>query len=496
MGRLVGGAKARAITEPLPTKGLPRDPAERMIRWVERFIVVPRGFGARKPMRLAPFQKALIRDTFTPGIRSALWSMPRGQGKTTFSAALALHALFDDTVHDPEVLAVASDERTATILLDTARRMVELNPLLADRVVPYKDRLVCPMTSGVLRALPSTESALHGWNPSYLSLDELHLCDEPTWAACLTAVGKRDKSVLLAISTPGSNRDSVMYRLVEHGREGLDPTFHFREFAAPAGCAVDDEAAWKIANPAIGAGFLSADGLRATLKTTTESRFRQLRLGQWTDGAENGWVGYDQWMGLAKPGEVIPDGAPVVLSFDGSVRSDATCLMATTIPQSDDDRPFVQVIGIWARDKLRDDWEVPRDEVDETVRKAFAQYDVVELCADPYFWQAELQRWGAEFPGRVLEFPTNQPQRMAKATDAALAVILSDRIAHNGDPMLAVHVSNVRLRETPSGPVPVKESKNSEHKIDAAICMILGVARALHHETHYRPQPLGGFWAL
>ena len=55
-----------------------------------------------------------------------------------------------------------------------------------------------------------------------------------------------------------------MRRLVDHGREGGDPSFFFREFAAPPGSAVDDEQAWAIANPALD-DFLHRDALRATL---------------------------------------------------------------------------------------------------------------------------------------------------------------------------------------------------------------------------------------
>jgi hypothetical protein len=40
-----------------------------------------------------------------------------------------------------------------------------------------------------------------------------------------------------------------MRRLVDHGREQNDPSFYFAEFAAPAGCRVDDEGAWGSRQP-------------------------------------------------------------------------------------------------------------------------------------------------------------------------------------------------------------------------------------------------------
>jgi hypothetical protein len=89
----------------------------------------------------------------------------------------------------------------------------------------------------------------------------------------------------LAISTPAASTESVMWKLREHGLDGGDSSFYFREFAAPAGCDVDDEHAWAEANPALD-DFLHRDALRATLRTSRESSFRRFRLGQWVDQVE------------------------------------------------------------------------------------------------------------------------------------------------------------------------------------------------------------------
>ena len=43
-----------------------------------------------------------------------------------------------------EVLVVAQDQRQANITLRYAKRMVELNPVLAERVQVYADRLYLP----------------------------------------------------------------------------------------------------------------------------------------------------------------------------------------------------------------------------------------------------------------------------------------------------------------------------------------------------------------
>lgn len=494
MARLKSGTKSRAVMDPLPSAALGRAGTPlRVVKWIERWCVVPRGFGARQPLRLAKFQKDIIRQAFgDPSIRSTVVSIARGNGKSGLAAALALWALFD--TDDAEVLLVAADERQALRLLDTCRRMVELQPDLADRVVQYQDRIVCPGNGGVLRALPSKEQALHGWNPSLLILDELHLCTEETWTACQTAAGKRERSQLLAISTPAASRESVMWRLVETARAGLDPALRLVEFAAPAGCDLADEKAWKIANPALGAGFLAVDGIRSSLTTTRPAQFRRLRLGQWSD-SDDQWIAYDQWIRLTNTDRVVFPGERLVLGWDGSVRNDQSVLAACTVPQNGE-APYLFIAGIWARNKLDPNWQVPRDEVDAVVREMMQHYDVAALVADPYFWQSELQRWQADF-GNVIEFPTASPQRMAKAADTFYAAVTAEQLQHDGNETLALHVANATTRETPHGAIPVKHAKNSAQKIDALIASILAHQYAVQLMNEPKQAPVfGGLIAL
>ncbi len=66
------------------------------------------------------------------------------------------------------------------------------------------------------------------------------------------------------------------------------PSFYFRQFAAPAGRAVEDEAAWAIANRVLD-DFLRRDALRVTLPPKLgEAAFRRYQLGQWV-GHDDAW---------------------------------------------------------------------------------------------------------------------------------------------------------------------------------------------------------------
>jgi phage terminase large subunit-like protein len=185
---------------------------------------------------------------------------------------------------------------------------------------------------------------------------------EDVYEAVVARAGKREQSLVLAISTPprDGNTDTVMWRLVEHGREGGDPSFYFTEFAAPDGCDVDDEDAWHTANPALG-DFLHIDALRSTRKTMRESTFRAWRLGQWPQIIDNAWLPPGAWAACSVASGVAPEHAEVVLGFDGSFSGDCTALVAVTIG----DRPHVELVNLWEAPEGARDWRVPVLEVEQ-----------------------------------------------------------------------------------------------------------------------------------
>lgn len=468
------GPKGSVKAKPLTFARYPAGRAARRERFIAEHLVVPKGVGAREPFTLRPFQREIVRGAFAPGVRSALVSLPRANGKTALAAALALAEMFVGP-DSAEVLCVASDMRQAQILLRMARRMVELNPVLEERVQVYADRLVLPENDAVLLPLPAEPGALHGHDPSLLVVDELHVVTEAVWEAVTSVSGKRPESLTLAISTPASSPDSVMWRLVEHGRGGDDPAFYLKEFAAPEGCAVGDRKAWRVANPALSCRtpFLSEDGLAAALKTIREPVFRQLRLGQWVTGVD-AWLPFGAWDDCAGD-QVVGSRDRVVLAFDGSASGDSTALVGCTLGG------HLWVEGLWenAGDPR---WRVPRADVDVAVQMAFQKYDVVELAADPWGWRSEIESWAKRHgETRVVEWNTAHAARMAPATDRLYQAVVTQAVSHDGDPRLAAHVAHCVAKSTPMGDLVSKDKRGSPRKIDAAVAAIVAFDRAAFH---------------
>jgi phage terminase large subunit-like protein len=463
------GPKGTMSAPPLDLRRLPKRGGARCIAFCERYITVPKGTGAKHRLKLRPWQKSIVRGVLDePRPRQALVSIPAGNGKSTLAAAIGLYGLLGDGVEGAQVLVVASDERQARIIFRTAKRMVELDKDLSARVQIFADHLLEPRTDSIFMALPADPGSLQGWDPSMALVDELHVVTDDTFEAMAARAGKRDRSLLLAISTPPkAGDDGVMRRLVDHGREGHDPSFYFTEFAAPAGCAVDDEAAWAVANPALD-DFLHRDALRATLPPKMrENAFRRYRLGQWV-GVDDAWLPDGAWAACTDATRVIADGAEVVLSFDGSFNGDTTVLTVATVDQ----RPHVDLVELWDAAGA----QVPIVDVEEAIRQACRRWRVLEIAADPFRWARSLQLLDGEgLP--ILEYPQS-PGRMTPATARFYEAVINGQLTHSGDSRLARHVGNAVLREDARGARLAKERKDSPRRIDAAVAAVMAHDRA------------------
>lgn len=473
------GPKAATADAPLDLSMLPEKRDYRRVdAFAKEFLKVPKGTGAGEPFKLRGWQKNEIVKSMLPPTgkrpRQGLVSMPRGNGKSGLAAVLGLYALLADDVEGAQVLIVASDERQARIVFNAARRMVEVEPRLLEHVQIFRDRLYVPATDSMLMPLPAEPAALQGFDPTLTIVDELHVVTEPVWDAMALAAGKRPESLTLAISTPADNVDSVMWRLVEYGRNNPDDkSFRLIEYATPMEYAVDDPEGWKIGNPALD-DFLHRDAVSATLKTTREEPFRRYRLGQWV-GSANSWIPWGVFEKRADPERGQPEqGTKVCLGFDGSASGDSTALVGCTL----DGHIFVVAAWEAPADDLR--WRVPRNEVTQMVASAFEQWDVIELAADPWGWRSELEEWEAAHKN-VVQWNTAHAQRMAPATDRLYAAVMDETMTFDGDPRLVEHINNCVPKATALGDLVHKDKRNSTRKIDLAVAAIVAFDRAAWH---------------
>ncbi|GAA4294675.1 hypothetical protein GCM10023161_44390 [Mycobacterium paraffinicum] len=456
---------------------------------------MPKGTGARTPMRLRDWQQDLVGSVLDadPQPRTAAWMLPRGQGKTSLLAAWGLYELFCGG-EGAMVCVVATDERQAGLCFNIARRMSELDGELAARVQVFKERLVIPGRDAQFHVLPAEPKRLEGLDYSLAILDEAGVANRDSYEVLTLAQGKRERSTLVAIGTPGPNlEDQVLLDLRQYAAEHPEDTsLVWREFSAagfedhPVDCAH----CWELANPALD-DFLHRDALHALLPPKTrESTFRRARLCQLAADTEGKFLPGEVW-GSLSTGKGVPDRTEVVIALDGSFSDDTTALLVGTVAAE----PHFDVIRVWERPQRKDtDYRVPVADVEDAIRAACRRWQVVEIIADPFRWTRTLQALESEnLP--VVEFP-HSPSRLTAATTDLYSAAINGRLTHSGDPKLAAHVANAVIVEDARGMRLSKQSRSrTAPKIDLAACLVMAHSRATWRATHKKRRKTRSFAA-
>ena len=70
---------------------------------------------------------------------------------------------------------------------------------------------------------------------------------------------------------------------------------------------------------------------------------------------------------------------------------------------------------------------------------------------------------------------------MSPPTKELMNLVLDQRIAHGGNPVLRWMIDNVTIRSDPAGNIKADKEKSTE-KIDGAIATIMALDRAIRHE--------------
>lgn len=466
---------------PLPFRPRTSVESERFAKFCEKFLKVPKGTGARGPFRPRDWQLEIAADVLDSGARTVGIMLPRGQGKTTLNAAIALYIFFT-WGEAANVVCVAVDERQAGLLFGAARRMVELDEELSSRCYVYTDKLVLPLTDSTFQVLPASPASLEGLDYVACFVDEAGVVRRDVFEVVQLAQGKRERSVLVAMGTPGPDpNDQVLVDLRNYAEDHPeDPSLVWREYSA-AGFedhGVDCEHCWSLANPALD-DFLHRDALVALLPPKTrEATFRRARLCQFATDTDGQFLPAGCWESLST-GEPVPDGADVVVALDGSFSDDTTALLVATVSQD----PHFDKVKVWQRPPGDENYRIPVAEVEQEIREACKRWHVVEIIADPFRWTRTLQALEAEkLP--VVEFP-HSPARLTAATGDLYAAALNGRLTHSGDSTLAAHVGAAVIVEDSRGIRLSKASRSRKaRKVDLAACLVMAHSRATWRATH------------
>ena len=301
---------------------------------------------------------------------------------------------------------------------------------------------------------------------------------------------KRLDSFLLAITTAGSDRTSLLGRLVESslaqlslerpdsgltvGRDEENGVLLWW-YAAPDTAELDDEATWRAANPA---SWVDLRDLRRQRNSpgTSESAFRRLHLNQWTH-AEDVWITPARWA-ACRSEEEIPERAEVFVGVDASFSGDAT---AVAWAWKNDEGTILVRAHIWSALE-----ETPAhvhvagghinlEAVEDFITTLGQRYRVREVVYDPAFFARSAEILSAR--GLVVASLDQRSAPMREAWSQFYEAVNAGALAHEGDSVLTAHVLNAAAHVDPSGHWKVRKIKQS-HKIDGLVASVIAYSRA------------------
>jgi phage terminase large subunit-like protein len=194
---------------------------------------------------------------------------------------------------------------------------------------------------------------------------------------------------------------------------------------------------------------------------------------------EQSWVTPQQWSALARPEIKVAHRERIVMFFDGSKSRDATALIGCRMSDG-----HVFTLGVW---EPQGEANVDAEAVDSTVKRAFDDYDVMAFFADVKEWEGFVKvNWPATYHDLLLVMAsptTREPgwiawdmrarrREFAEACETCEAEISDRQFTHDGNAVVARHVGNARRWDRDGRIAIGKESPNSPHKVDAAVCVV------------------------
>jgi phage terminase large subunit-like protein len=478
-----------------------------------------KGPEAGRLLRLMPWQRLVFanlfgfveRGTTARRFRQGVIFVPRGNGKTSIAAPLALYLSFLDGEGGAEGYAAAVTRDQARILFDTAREMVRRSPEIRRRygVAALANTVWQERTSSHFRPISSDAKGLDGLNVQVAVCDEIasHRTSE-VYDVLLTAMGKRRNPLLLAISTATGNNTGIGKQLWDYAVRILENTQRDeRLFAMIYTLDPEDdpwtEASWIKANPSWGQA-VQPDAIRAIMlqarnNPAQEAAAKTRHLNVWV-GADEALFSLRSWQEAADHSLALEDleGQDCHLGLDLASRTDLAAL-ALVFPSRDAATGHMTYTAFarcycneaavtearnpsypgWAADGhliVTPGNETDFDEIERDVRELCSRFRVVSVGYDP--WQSTQMSQRLRVEGVPMHEFRATTQNFSPAIIEMDAAMRSGRLQHDDNPVLEWCVGNVVGKEDRRGNLyPTKQ--RPEQKIDAAIALMMAIGRAM-----------------
>lgn len=491
-----------------------------VVDWMHKNLVFGPGDLLGQPLVLSAEQQAFIwrfyevmpKDHPESGRRRfkrCAISIAKGLAKTELAAFVAIAELAPDApvrfaewdgddptgrpVTDPMVILCAfSEQQSDELCFGAMRRVIMESPSLEDKFRVGLDKIQRKNGNGKAVSVASSPSGRDGARTTFCVQDETHhwTSDRLRKAhqVLIANLPKRpiaDPWSLEVTTAPEPGLKSVAEETMDFAKAIADGKvrdqrlfYYHRECSDELDLNTEEGArAGVIEASGCAAEWRDIDGVVSMWADPTTDRRWWQRV--WCNKLVRSSMQAFDMVQFKKLGTVEPpveEGSFITLGFDGAQFNDSTAIVATDVESG---RQWV--VDVWEQPFGSVDWQVPVEEVNDTIDDMFTRFQVWRLYADPPYWQGPIANWKNKYGEKcVIEWWTNRRSPMTRALENYDTSIKTGVFTHDGDDRLIQHMGNSFRHDIPIRDdegkrcwLIRKERPDSPRKIDCAMAAVL-----------------------
>jgi phage terminase large subunit-like protein len=448
-------------------------------------------------------------------VETALELIPRKNAKSLRATRAALFELCCSGSLAPEIpIAAASSRQADDTLFGDIVKMVNNDKELAEHyeLRVTNDEVTCG--EGRIFKLTGQGEKQDGLNPSLALFEEGHAGAVSVYKVVDSAFGARPNAQRRMITTAGYRSEGPAFDLLQQAKmvllQGMEDFTFFaaiytldpEDYINPETKAIEwdrllnDPTLIPKANPMYG---VSLDPIKIDASVKQALKFRPDKRGEvartrfniWTGAGmtliePSAWascfvkgldltqfIGQKCWIGVDL-GQVL-DMCAIVLLFEmpGDKIAVFGQFYLPELSETAENPELVDNLALWNDEGylyLTPGPLADHDMVRNHVETFCEMFDVQVIACDPHQAHNTVKHlWDGNMP--VMTYPNNQ-RTMTAPTDDIIGRVTTQRVVHDGNPVLAWHVQNTHGDRWPNGSIiPRKENKNSPRKIDGFVAM-------------------------
>ena len=506
--------------------------ADRFFRWM-RLFKHRKGVLKGQPIEPSDIQKFIFgnvygwihKDTGYRRFNKFYWQVARKNGKSQSLACVGSYETmaFDEAGQEAaETYCAATKTEQAKIVYDEAVAMLDGCKNLKGRYRVAYGRITHGKTGSVMRVLSEEDRKTgDGLNPQCGIIDEYHAHEtSEIYDVIDSGMGARAQPLLGIITTAGFDLSNPCYR-VEYDLVSkvlnpdvpveLDSYFVMineldKDTEGNLVDDINDEKAWIKANPIVCSYPEGRDYLRKKLAEAREApekmrNFLTKHMNVWVNQREAGYMDQAKWAACAGK---IPDlrGKSCWVGVDLSAKID---LSSVSFEFRHEDKYVVLSHSFIPGDTLEqkrksdkvpydlwvhDGWITATEGAvidyrrlkEYVIEKAKVEgWDITEWCVDPWGAGTTLGADLREEGSTVVEI-VQGIKTLSEPTKDFREMVLSKRIIHDGNPVLAWAISNAIVDEVDRNKNIILNKKKSRERIDPVAATINAHVRAMTGE--------------